>query len=62
MSKVEQMEAELQKLTPAELVQIRNWLDDILEDQLQFKDEFEAQIRQSEQEMAQGVRPRVRQP
>jgi hypothetical protein len=62
MSKVQQMEAELQKLSPAELWQIRNWLDDLLEDQLQFTDEFEAQVQQSEEEMAAGLRPRVHQP
>jgi hypothetical protein len=62
MSKVLQMEAELQKLSPAELLQIRNWLDDFLEDRLEFTDEFEAQIRQSEEEIAAGIRPRVRQP
>jgi hypothetical protein len=49
------MEAELQKLTPSELLEIRNWLDDILEDQLEFTDEFEAQIKQSEREMAEGI-------
>lgn len=57
MSKVEQMEAELQKLTPSELLEIRNWLDDMLEDQLKFTDEFEGQIRQSERELADGIRP-----
>jgi hypothetical protein len=62
MSKVERMEAELQKLTPRELLEIRNWLDDFLEDQLKFTDEFEAQIKRSEQELADGLRPRVRQP
>jgi hypothetical protein len=62
MSKVQQMEVELQKLSPAELLQIRDWLDDLLEDKLQFTDGFEAQIQQSEKEMAAGLRPRVRQP
>ena len=62
MSKVQQLEAEMEKLSPSELQQIRDWLDDILEDQLQFTDEFEAQIKKSEREMASGVRPRTRQP
>ncbi len=60
MSKVQQLEAELEKLSPAELQQIRDWLDDVLEDQLQFTDEFEGRIKQSEQEMASGTRPRTR--
>ncbi|HIG29282.1 MAG TPA: hypothetical protein EYQ50_16425 [Verrucomicrobiales bacterium] len=62
MSKVQEIEAELEKLSPSELGQVRDWLEDFLEDQLQFTDQFEAQIRQSEQETASGMRPRVRQP
>lgn len=62
VSKVEQIEAELQKLSQAELCQIRNWLDDLLEDELEFTPEFEASIRKSEREMADGASPRVREP
>ena len=62
MSKVQQLEAEMQKLSPAELQQIRDWLDDMLEDHLAFSNEFETQIRQSEDEMKSGARPRTRQP
>jgi hypothetical protein len=62
VSKVQQIEAELEKLSAAELQQIRQWLDDFLEDQLQFTEEFENQITQSENEMKAGVRPRVRRP
>jgi hypothetical protein len=62
VSKVQQIEAEMQKLSPAELQQIRDWLDDVLEDQLTFTDEFGGQVKQSEQEMASGARPRTRQP
>lgn len=52
MSKVAQLEAELEKLSPAELRQIRLWLDEILEDELPFKPDFEAAIQESEREMA----------
>ena len=62
MNKVAQIEAELGKLSPVELRQIREWLDDILEDERGFTPEFEATIQESEREMAAGVRPRVRQP
>jgi hypothetical protein len=62
VSKVQQIEAELEKLSAAELREVREWLDDFLEDQLQFTDEFEAQIAQSESEMKAGIRPRVRKP
>jgi hypothetical protein len=60
MSRVQQIEAELVNLSPEELRQIRDWLDNMLEDQLQFTDDFEGQIQQSEREMAAGIRPRVR--
>jgi hypothetical protein len=62
MSKVEQIEAELQKLSAAELKRIRDFVDDIVEDNLTFKEEFEADIRQSEKEMAAGKQPRIRKP
>jgi len=62
MSTVQRIEAELEKLSPGELREIRDWLDNFLEDQLKFTDTFEAQITRAEKEMAAGVRPRVRQP
>lgn len=62
MSKVEQMESELQKLSPPELREIREWLDDILEDTLELKPDFEAALQKSEGEMAAGLRPRERRP
>ena len=62
MSKVEQIEAQLQSLSPAELKRVRDWLDDFVEDRLEFKEEFEAAIEESEREMAAGLRPRVRKP
>ena len=52
MSKVQTIEAELQTLSPDELRQVRVWLDDILEDELEFTGKFEAKIRASEQDMA----------
>jgi hypothetical protein len=62
MSKVEQIESELRKLSSAELRQVRDWLDDFVEDQMEFTPEFEAAIRQSESEMKSGARPQVRRP
>lgn len=62
MSKVEQIESELQKLSPAELREVRDWLDDLVEDMMPFTPEFEDAIQQSEREMQQGVRSRVRKP
>ena len=60
MSKVEQIEAELQTLSPAELKRVRDWLDDFVEDRLEFREDFEAAVQESERKMAAGLRPRVR--
>jgi len=62
MSKVAQIEAELKRLSQAELREIRNWLDDLIEDEMEFTPEFEASLQESEREMKQGIRPRVRKP
>ena len=62
MSKVAQIEAELETLSQMELREIRDLLDDLIEDELPFTPEFEAALQASEREMAQGIRPRVRQP
>src|SRR5438874_13664092 len=62
MSKVEQMESELRKLSQSELRQIREWLDDLIEDELEFTPEFEHSIQQAERDMADGKSARVREP
>jgi len=62
MSKVEQIEAELQSLSPADLKRVRDWLDNFVEDRLEFREDFEAAVQESEREMAAGLRPRVRKP
>jgi hypothetical protein len=60
MSKIEQVECELRKLSQAELRQIREWLDDVIENELEFTPEFERSIQQSEHDMASGKSARVR--
>ena len=62
MSKVEQIESDLKKLPAAEQRRIRDWLNELLEDQLEFTPEFESDIRESEREMQAGLRPRTRKP
>ena len=62
MSKVEQIETELEKLSAAELRQVREWLDDFVEDRMQFTAEFESAIQDSEREMNSGMQPRIRKP
>jgi hypothetical protein len=60
MSKVEQIEAEIGKLSPEEMRQIRDWIEDILEDDLEFTDEFKAKIERSERDMVAGKPSRTR--
>jgi hypothetical protein len=62
MSAIAQIEAELEKLSQAELREVRDRLDDLIEDDLEFTPEFESTIRQSEREMAAGLKPRMRKP
>ena len=62
VSKVEQVESELRKLSQAELRQIREWLDTVIEDELEFTPEFERSIQRSESDMAHGKSARVREP
>jgi len=62
VTKMEQVECELRKLSQTELRQIREWLDDVIEDELEFTPEFERSIQQSERDMASGKRVRVREP
>jgi len=62
VSKVEHVESELRKLSQTELRQIREWLDDIIEDEMQFTPEFEHAIQRAEHDMADGKSARVREP
>jgi len=60
VSKLEQVESELRKLSQAEVRQIREWLDDVIEDKLEFTPEFETSIQQAERDIADGKSVRVR--
>ncbi len=61
MSKVEQIQAEIEKLSPTEQEQVLDWLGNKLEEHLEFTDEFKAKIEQGERDLAEG-RFRVRRP
>ena len=52
---------ELPKLTRTEQEQLRDFLDHILEDELELTDEFKAKIERGEQDIREG-RVRVRKP
>jgi hypothetical protein len=62
MNRVKQIETELEKLSIEELKEVREWLENFVEDRMEFTPEFESMIRESENEMKSGIRPRVRKP
>lgn len=52
MSTVREIEAALPKLSRAEIEEIRDWIDDYLEDQLELTDDVKAKLDQSRAEIA----------
>jgi hypothetical protein len=59
---VQEIQSAIKRLPGAEMREIYEWLENAMEDQLVLKEGFEAQIKISERELAQGKRPRTRQP
>ena len=54
MSTLKEIEAAITKLSRAEIEEIREWIDDYLEDQLELTDEVKAKLDQSRREIAAG--------
>ncbi len=54
MSSVQEIEAVIPKLSRAEVEEVRAWIDDFLEDQLELTDEVKARLDQSRREIADG--------
>ena len=61
MATLQEIENEVKQLTKAEQEVLRDWLENFLEDELEFTDEFKAKIERGEQDIRQG-RVRVRKP
>ncbi len=59
MKTLEQIENEVRNLSPREQEQLRDWLQNLLEDRLELKDEFKAEIEAGKKDIAEG-RSRVR--
>jgi hypothetical protein len=51
---VKEIEAAIPRLTRAEVEELRAWIDDFLEDQLELTDEVKARLDQSRREIAEG--------
>jgi len=54
VSTVKEIQAAIPKLSLSEIEQIRTWIDDYLEDQLELKDQVKAELDQSRREIAAG--------
>lgn len=61
MRTLEELEHEIKQMTKADQELLRDWLENLLEDELQLTDEFRAKIERGEQDIREG-RVRVRQP
>jgi hypothetical protein len=61
MKTLEQVEADVRTLPPEKQEELRDWLENLLEDQLEFTDDFKARIERGEQDLREG-RTRVRKP
>ena len=61
MSTVKEIQAAIPNLSREEVEQIRQWIDDYLEDQLELSDEVKTKLDQSRAEIAAG-RYTTRQP
>ena len=54
MSSVQEIEAVIPKLSRAEVEEVRAWIDDFLEGQLELTDEVKAKLDQSRREITEG--------
>ena|GEM_PF-1332980 len=51
---VKEIEAAIPRLSRAEVEELRAWIDDFLEDQMELKDEVKAKLDQSRREISAG--------
>jgi mRNA-degrading endonuclease RelE of RelBE toxin-antitoxin system len=61
MSALEQIEEQVKRLSKSEQEALREWLENVLEDELGMTDEFRAKIERGEEDIQEG-RVRVRKP
>lgn len=54
MPTLEKIENEVKQLSKAEQESLRDWLENMLEDELEFTDEFKAKIERGEQDIREG--------
>jgi mRNA-degrading endonuclease RelE of RelBE toxin-antitoxin system len=61
MKTLEQIESDVRKLSPQEQEQLRDWLENLLEDRMELKDEFKAEIEAGKKDISEG-RYRIHKP
>ena len=61
MSTVQEIGKAMEQLTTAELIELRERLDALVEDELELSDEFKASIARGQRDIAEG-RVRIHQP
>ena len=61
MGTLEGIENQVKKLTPAQQEILSDWLENLLEDRLELKEEFKAEIEAGKKDIAEG-RVRIRKP
>jgi len=54
MSVLEQVEDQVRRLSIADQETLRDWLENLLEDQLEMKDEFKARIESADKNVREG--------
>jgi formate dehydrogenase maturation protein FdhE len=53
MRTVQEIESAIERLSEAEKREVQEWLENLLEDRMELREEFKASIETSEREMAQ---------
>jgi hypothetical protein len=61
MRTLEELESDVRMLPPEKQEELRDWLENLLEDQLELTGEFKAKIERGEQDLREG-RSRIRKP
>jgi hypothetical protein len=51
MKTLEEVESDVRMLAPEQQQELRDWLENLLEDQTEFTDEFKAKIERGEQDL-----------
>ena len=54
MSLVQEIESAIQGLSAEQKRQIRDWIDELLENEMEFTDEFKTKIQRAKRHIAQG--------